>query len=188
MTTSLTCLYGVVIGYADSYTYSVKLRPAKWVLSKRGQALVIECLGTEAGIENGSLHAEHTAIPSFDSIIHKLMNFCGAQDDGPLQTLPLRLTGAGAAQLVQRQGYGPDDWGSIPDRGNDRTFCLRHRVWTGSGAHTASYPMGTGGSYRGVKRLGHEGDHSPPPTTEARNAWRYTSKSPKCLHGVGLIK
>jgi hypothetical protein len=30
-------------------------------------------------------------------------------------------------------------------------FSLRHRVQTGSGAHPASYPMGTGGSFRGGK-------------------------------------
>jgi hypothetical protein len=34
--------------------------------------------------------------------------------------------------------------GSIPDRGNDGNFFLRHRVQTGSGVHPASYPMGTG--------------------------------------------
>jgi hypothetical protein len=28
-----------------------------------------------------------------------------------------------------------------------KNFSLRHRVQTGSGAHPASYPMGTGGSF-----------------------------------------
>jgi hypothetical protein len=36
---------------------------------------------------------------------------------------------------------------SVPvESGN---FSLRHRVQTGSGAHPASYPMGTGGSFHG---------------------------------------
>jgi len=30
-------------------------------------------------------------------------------------------------------------------------FCLHHRVQNGSGAHSASYPMGTRGSYPGCK-------------------------------------
>jgi hypothetical protein len=30
-------------------------------------------------------------------------------------------------------------------------FCLHHRVQTGSGAHPASYPTGTRGSFPGVK-------------------------------------
>jgi hypothetical protein len=41
-------------------------------------------------------------------------------------------------------------------------FSLRHRVQTGSGAHPVSYPMGTGGSFSGVKRPRRESDHSPP--------------------------
>jgi hypothetical protein len=41
-------------------------------------------------------------------------------------------------------------WGSIPGRGKE--FFLFHSVQTSSGAHPASYPMGTGGSFPGVKR------------------------------------
>jgi hypothetical protein len=33
-------------------------------------------------------------------------------------------------------------------------FSLRHRVQAGSGAHPASYPMGTGGSFPGGKTAG----------------------------------
>jgi hypothetical protein len=46
--------------------------------------------------------------------------------------------------LVHRLGYGLDDRGSIPGRGNDGILSLLHHVQTGSGAHIASYPMGTG--------------------------------------------
>jgi hypothetical protein len=38
-------------------------------------------------------------------------------------------------------------------------FSLRHRVQTGSGAHPASYPIGTGDPSLGVKRLGREAYH-----------------------------
>jgi hypothetical protein len=33
-------------------------------------------------------------------------------------------------------------------------FSLQHHVQTGSGAHPASYPMGTGGSFLGGKTAG----------------------------------
>jgi hypothetical protein len=52
-------------------------------------------------------------------------------------------------------GYGLDDRGSrfrFPvGAGN---FSLHHRVQTGSGAHPASNPMGTGGSFPGGKAAG----------------------------------
>jgi len=35
-----------------------------------------------------------------------------------------------------------------------RKIALIHRVQIGSGAHTASYPMGTSGSFRGDKAAG----------------------------------
>jgi len=50
-----------------------------------------------------------------------------------------------------------------------------HRVQTGPGAYPASYPMGTGGSFLGVKRPEHEADHSPPSSAEIKSPWSYTS-------------
>jgi hypothetical protein len=40
-------------------------------------------------------------------------------------------------------------------------FSLHHRVQTGSGAHPASYPLGTKDSFPGVKHPAREADHSP---------------------------
>jgi hypothetical protein len=51
------------------------------------------------------------------------------------------------AQSEYRLGYRLDDQGSIPRRGNDRIFSLYHCIQTGSGAHPAFYPVGTGGSF-----------------------------------------
>jgi hypothetical protein len=52
-------------------------------------------------------------------------------------------------------GYGLDDRGSMvrfsTGVGN---FSLHHRVQNGSGAHPASYPMGTRGSFPGGKAAG----------------------------------
>jgi hypothetical protein len=43
-------------------------------------------------------------------------------------------------------------------------------VQTGSGAHPASYPMGTGGSFPGSKaRPGRDANHSPPFSAEVKN-------------------
>jgi hypothetical protein len=52
---------------------------------------------------------------------------------------------------------------------------LLHIVQTGSGVHPTFYNMGTGGSFPGVKRQGHEADHSPPTSAEVKKMWIYTS-------------
>jgi hypothetical protein len=71
-----------------------------------------------------------------------------------------------------------------PGKGWD--FSLHDRVQTGSGAPPASYPVGTWGSFPGVKRPGRETDHSPPSNAEVKNAWSYTFAAPILLHGVVL--
>jgi hypothetical protein len=50
-------------------------------------------------------------------------------------------------------------------------FSLHHRVQYGSGAHPASYPVGTRSSFTrggGIKRLGRKADHSPPSSVEVK--------------------
>jgi hypothetical protein len=54
-------------------------------------------------------------------------------------------------------------------------FTLHQRVQKSSGAHPASYSMGTGVPSLGAKRPGREADHSPPSSAEVKNAWKYTS-------------
>jgi hypothetical protein len=56
-----------------------------------------------------------------------------------------------------------------------RNFSLHHCVHTSSGPHPASYPVGTRGSYLGVKRPGREADHSFPSSAKVKNMWSYTS-------------
>jgi hypothetical protein len=67
-------------------------------------------------------------------------------------------------------GYGLDDRGSrVPFPAGTGNFSLHHRVQNGSGAHPASYLMGTrGGLSLGVKRSGREADHSPTSIAEVK--------------------
>jgi hypothetical protein len=52
-------------------------------------------------------------------------------------------------------GYGLDDWGSgVQFPAGAGNFSLHHHVQNGSGAHPASYPMGTKGSFPGGKAAG----------------------------------
>jgi hypothetical protein len=55
---------------------------------------------------------------------------------------------------------------------------LRHRVQNGSGTRPASYPMGSWGSFLGVKRPGHEADYSLPSTTEVKECVELYLHSP----------
>jgi hypothetical protein len=57
-------------------------------------------------------------------------------------------------------------------------FSLHQAVQTGSGAHPASYPMGTGALTQGVKRPGSEADQSTPASAEVKKKWIYTSTPP----------
>jgi hypothetical protein len=64
--------------------------------------------------------------------------------------------------------YGLDDWGSISTEAEDFSSSLCDQ--TGSGAHPASCPMGTGGSFPGGKaRPARDADHSPPSRSEVKN-------------------
>jgi hypothetical protein len=53
-------------------------------------------------------------------------------------------------------GYGLDDRSSVGVRfpAGAENFSLHHRVQNGSGAHPTFYPMGTSGSFPGVKAAG----------------------------------
>jgi hypothetical protein len=84
-------------------------------------------------------------------------------------------------------GYGLDDRGSR-DRfpAGAGNFSLHHRVQNGSGAHPASYPMGTRGCFLRVKRPGCEADHSPPFLAEVKKCVELYLHSPIRLHGVVL--
>jgi hypothetical protein len=90
-------------------------------------------------------------------------------------------------------GYGLGDRGSrirLPvGTGN---FSLHHRVQNGSGAHPASYTMGTGAISLRVKRPGREADHSPPSSAEVKECVELRIHSPIRLrlfkHRDNLLK
>jgi hypothetical protein len=58
-----------------------------------------------------------------------------------------------------------------------KDFCLCHNVQTGSGAHPASYPMGTRVLCSGVKCLRPEASRTPPSSAKVENTWSCTSTS-----------
>jgi hypothetical protein len=57
-------------------------------------------------------------------------------------------------------------------------FSLLRVVYTCSGAHLASYPMGPGAIFSGVKRPASEADHSPPRSGEVQKMWIYMLITP----------
>jgi hypothetical protein len=66
--------------------------------------------------------------------------------------------------------YGLDDRAIEVRSPTGADFSSSPCVQTGSGAHPASYPMGTGGSFPGGKvRPGRDADHSPPSSAEVKN-------------------
>jgi hypothetical protein len=56
----------------------------------------------------------------------------------------------------------------VRDPAGAGNFSFHHRVQTGSGAHPASYPIGTRGSFPGGKAAGREADHSPASSAEVK--------------------
>jgi hypothetical protein len=82
--------------------------------------------------------------------------------------------------------YGLDDR-VIEDRSpaGAEDFSSSLCVQTASGAHPASYPMGTGGSFHGGKaRPESDADHSPPSSAEVKNEQELYLLSPHVPHGV----
>jgi hypothetical protein len=65
-------------------------------------------------------------------------------------------------------------------------FSLLHNVQTGSGAHSASYPAGSGVQSSGVKQTGRESNDSPAFIADVENAWRCTSTLP-CVSMVWCL-
>jgi hypothetical protein len=67
-------------------------------------------------------------------------------------------------QFINVRDYGLDDRAiEVRSPTGAEDFSSSPCVQTGSGAHPASYPMGTGGPFPGGKaRPGRDADHSPP--------------------------
>jgi hypothetical protein len=67
---------------------------------------------------------------------------------------PRQLSGTALSYRLDKRGF--------ESRQGPGIFFLHYRVQTRSGAHAASYPMGTRGSFHEVKRSEREADHSIP--------------------------
>jgi hypothetical protein len=107
-----------------------------------------------------------------------------------LQMYSLSNSTNGFSRYGEKPGCGLDDRGSVSGRCYVGSFSLDLRVQTGSGAHPASCPVGTRGSYPGGKAAGSWTDHSPLSSAEVKNVWSYISIPPLCLHGMAwcLVK
>jgi hypothetical protein len=88
-------------------------------------------------------------------------------------------------------GYGLDNQGSkvwfLAGAGN---FSLHHHIQNSSGAHPASFPVGTRVLSLGIKRLGREADHSPPSSAKVKECVELYFHSPNMpsWHGAQLKK
>jgi hypothetical protein len=80
----------------------------------------------------------------------------------------------GSAQAVYQLPTGWTTEGLEFESRWGQEFSLLHVVQTGSAVHSASYPMGTGGSFPWVKRPEREGDHSLSTSAEVKKTWVYT--------------
>ena len=67
---------------------------------------------------------------------------------------------------------GCDNQTLIPDGGRDFLF---HHMYSRPGAHSASFPMGSGVLSREVKQLGHRADHSLLSGVDMKHVWSYPS-------------
>jgi hypothetical protein len=87
-------------------------------------------------------------------------------------------------------GYGQDGQGDgFWFLTGAKDFSDLHSIQTGSGAHPASYPVGTRGLIpQGVEQMECEPDHSPPSSTKVRNWWSYTFTPPYIFLVWCLIK
>jgi hypothetical protein len=98
----------------------------------------------------------------------------------PIQSVPRTLSTG-----VKRPKRDPTTHLHL-DNSTSPYFYLHHRVQNDSGAHPASYPMGTRGSFPGIKRPGREADHSHPSSAEVKEYVELYLHSPIRLHGVVL--
>jgi hypothetical protein len=65
-----------------------------------------------------------------------------------------------------------------------RDVFLLHSVQTSSGAYPSFYPVRTGVFFMGVKRPGHEADHSPPSSAEVKNGVIFPLPNTSSWHGA----
>ena len=90
-----------------------------------------------------------------------------------------RICIVGVATRLRTERYGVRFLAGASD------FSSRQNVHTASTAHQASYSVGTGVHFRGVKWPGREVNHSSPPSAEVKSEWSYASIPSIRLHGVG---
>jgi hypothetical protein len=156
--------------------------PAKWNVSRGSSQLFVIVFSSPVSITvyanalqylnpiqyvRGGKNLKHCSLLKFILVLNsvfpswKLLDFVSVP--GVSGSLVLR-----EYSVWQRAGRSGDLY-SIPGRG-ERNFSSSLCVQTGSGPHTASGTMGTGGLFPGGKaRPGSDADHSPPSSAEFEN-------------------
>jgi len=93
--------------------------------------------------------------------------------------------GRGVAQSLWRLGYGLDDHGLIPGRGNNAILFSApprpDRFWAPPQPPIHWIPVALS---PWIKHPEREADRPPPSSAEVKNAWSYTSIPPVRLHSV----
>jgi hypothetical protein len=121
--------------------------------------------------------------------VHLLPHFHGALHFGMLTShefiyLYFFMSRGSSSSIVS--DYGLDDRAiEVRSPTGAENFSSSPCVETGSGAHPASFPMGTGGPFPGGKaRPGRDADHSPHLVQRLSMSRSYASSPPKRLHGI----
>jgi hypothetical protein len=96
---------------------------------------------------------------------------CNIQHSSSLtyKLIPLYVSRVSSGSIVSDYGLEDREIG-VRSPAEAKDFSSILRVQTGSGAHPASCPMGTGGPFpEGKARPGRDADHSPPSSAEVWN-------------------
>jgi hypothetical protein len=100
------------------------------------------------------------------------------------RTYPLKTSRDSSVGIATGYGAGlPRGQSSSPGGGKNFHFSTSSIPALGP---PASYSMGAGALSPGVKRMGREADHSPPPSAEVKKTLSLYIHSPIRLHGVVL--
>jgi hypothetical protein len=110
-----------------------------------------------------------SSLISFAPNVFRVLSYCSLVNSVNPSCSHLSKSRGSSGSIVS--DYGLDDRAiRVRSPAGAKDFSCSLCVQTGSGAHPASCPMGTGGLSPGVKaRPGRDADHSPPSSADVEN-------------------